>query len=53
MGREDPLKEDAANRFNILDWRIPQTEESGGDTAHKDAKSQTQLKQLSCTNTKS
>ena len=50
-GREDPLKEDMATHSNILDWRIPHTEEPGGDTAYKDAKSQTQLEQLSCTNT--
>ena len=49
--REDPLKEKIANHFNILDWRIPQIQEVGGDRAHKDAKSQTQLKHLSCTNT--
>ena len=30
LGREDPLEEEIATRFNILAWKIPWTEESGG-----------------------
>ena len=30
LGWEDPLKEEMATRSNILAWRIPRTEESGG-----------------------
>ena len=30
LGREDPLEEETATRFNILAWKIPWTEESGG-----------------------
>ena len=30
LGREDPLEEEMAAHSNILAWRIPQTEESGG-----------------------
>ena len=30
LGWEDPLEEDMAIHFNILAWRIPWTEESGG-----------------------
>ena len=30
LGREDPLEEGMATYSNILDWRIPWTEETGG-----------------------
>ena len=29
LGREDPLEEGTATHSNILDWRIPWTEEPG------------------------
>ena len=29
LGREDPLEKGMATHSSILDWRIPQTEESG------------------------
>ena len=31
LGPEDPLKEGMTTHFNILAWRIPWTEESGGE----------------------
>ena len=30
LGQEDPLEEETATHSNILVWRIPQTEASGG-----------------------
>ena len=30
LGLEDPLGKALATHFNILDWRIPWTEETGG-----------------------
>ena len=30
LGQEDLLKEGMATHFNILAWRIPWTEETGG-----------------------
>ena len=30
LGWEDPLEKEMATHSNILAWRIPQTEESGG-----------------------
>ena len=30
LGQEDPLEEGMATHSNILAWRIPWTEESGG-----------------------
>ena len=30
LGQEDPLEKGMATHFNILAWRIPWTEESGG-----------------------
>ena len=30
LGGEDPLQKEMATRSNILTWRIPWTEESGG-----------------------
>ena len=30
LDREDPLEKGMATHFSILAWRIPQTEESGG-----------------------
>ena len=41
LGQEDPLEKGMASSSNILAWRIPWTEETGG--LHGDAKSQTQL----------
>ena len=46
LRREDPLEKGMATHCSILVWRIPQTEEPGGATAHGAAKSQTRLKQL-------
>ena len=47
LGWEAPLEEGTAAHSSILDWRIPGTEEPGGTTVHRVAKSQTHLKQLS------
>ena len=47
LGQEDSLEEGLATHSSILDWRIPGTEEPGGTTVHRVAKSQTQLKQFS------
>ena len=41
LGQEDPLEKGMASSSNILAWRIPWTEETGG--LHGVAKSQTQL----------
>ena len=41
LGQEDALEEDMATYFSILAWRIPWTEEPGGATVHKVAKSRT------------
>ena len=41
---EEPLEEGMGNHASILAWRIPWTEEPGGPTVHRVAKSQTQLK---------
>ena len=30
LGREDPLEKEMATHSNILAWKIPRTEESGG-----------------------
>ena len=30
LGREDPLEEGTATYCSVLAWRIPRTEESGG-----------------------
>ena len=46
-GLEDPLEEGMATHSSILAWRIPWTEEPGGATVHRVAKSWTRLKQLS------
>ena len=43
LGWEDSLEEEMATHSSILAWRIPWTE----STAHRVAKSQTLLKQLS------
>jgi len=40
LGQEDPLGEGMAIHSNILDWRIPWTEELVA-TVHSNAKSQT------------
>ena len=48
---EDPLEEGMATHSSSLAWRIPRIEESGGDTVHRAAKSETRLKQLTRTYT--
>ena len=30
LGWEDPLEEEMATHFSILDWKVPWTEEAGG-----------------------
>ena len=40
-----------ATHSSSLAWRIPRIEESGGDTVHRAAKSETRLKQLTRTYT--
>ena len=39
LGREDPLEKRMATHSSILAWRIPQTEESGGQQSmgHKES----------------
>ena len=39
LGWEDPLEEGMATHFSILAWRIPWTEEPGGTTVYRVAKS--------------
>ena len=34
LGQEDPLEKGMATYSSILAWRIPWTEEPGGDTVH-------------------
>ena len=46
LGLEDPLEKGMATHSNVLDWRIPWTEESGR-RVHGVAKSRTQLSDLS------
>ena len=46
---EDPLEESMATHSSILPWEIPWTEEPGGATVHRVAKSQTQVTQHICT----
>ena len=41
---EDPLEEGPAARCSSLGWRTPRTEEPGGLTVYRVAKSQTRLK---------
>ena len=43
LRREDPLEKEMANHSSILAWRIPWTEEPGGLTVHRVAKSQSPL----------
>ena len=40
---EDPLEKGMATHSSILAWRIPWTEEPGGNTVHEVTKSGTQL----------
>ena len=43
-GWEDPLEEDMATHSNILAWKVPWTEETGGlHTVHGISKSWTRL----------
>ena len=41
LGWEDPLEEGMATHSVILAWRIPWTEEPGGNTVHRVAESDT------------
>ena len=34
LGWKDPLEKEIATHFSILAWRIPWTEEPGGDAVH-------------------
>ena len=43
LDQEDPLEKEMATHSSILTWRIPWTEEPGGLTVHRVAKSQSQL----------
>ena len=51
LRQEDPLEKEKATHCSILAWRIPWTEEPGGATVHRVAKSQTHLKRLSTQHT--
>ena len=44
LGWEDALEEGIATQYSILAWRIPLTEQPGGLTVLRIAKSQTQLR---------
>ena len=37
LGQEDPLEKGMATRSSILAWRIPWTEEPGGQQGHKES----------------
>ena len=39
LGREDLLEEEMATHSSILAWKIPWTEEPGGATVHRVARS--------------
>ena len=41
LGREGPLEKEMATHSSILAWRIPWTEEPGGNTVHRVAESDT------------
>ena len=43
LGGEDPLQKEMTIQSSILAWEIPWTEEPGGATVHRVAKSQTRL----------
>ena len=43
LGGEDPMEKGLAAHSRILAWRIPWTEEPGGVTVHRVAKSPTRL----------
>ena len=43
LGREDPLKKEVATHSGILAWKIPWTEEPGGQQPMRWQKSQTGL----------
>ena len=34
LDQEDPLEKEMATHSSVLAWRIPWTEEPGGDTVH-------------------
>ena len=51
LGQEDPLEEGMAGHSSILAWRIPWTEEPGGPTVHRVAKSWTRLSSYHFTST--
>ena len=46
LGQEDPREKEMATHFNILAWRIPWTEESGGLEFRWSQKNQHNLAQL-------
>ena len=47
LGREDALEKGMATHSSVLAWRIPMDRGAWQATVQRDAKSQTQLKQLS------
>ena len=49
LGWEDPLEDSVETHTSILAWRIPMDRGAWWATAHRVAKSQTGLKQLSTT----
>ena len=51
LGREDPLEEGMATYSNILDWRIPWTEEIGGLQSIESQRVGHNWRYLACTHT--
>ena len=43
LGQKDPLEEEMATHFSILAWRIPWTEEPGGQQSMGSQRVQTRL----------
>ena len=41
LGQEDPLEKDVATHSSVLAWKIPWTEEPGGQQSIESQKSQT------------
>ena len=48
LGREDPLEKGMATHFNILAWRIPQTDEAGGLESIESQRARHNLSDLAC-----
>ena len=48
LGQEDPLVEGMAAHSSILDWRITMHRGAWWATVHRDAKSETQVKPVTC-----